>query len=145
MSVRARRVYEEPSASDGQRVLVDRLWPRGVAKAAAQVDAWPKELTPSTELRKWFHAGGSFEEFSQRYEAELAAPAAAAALGELRERVAAGPVTLLTAAKDVGRSHVAVLLRLLSTDARGAEPPGGPAHSAGGPAHSGGAPEGHEV
>ncbi len=115
MSVQARRIYEDPSASDGQRVLVDRLWPRGVAKDAAHIDVWPKDLTPSTELRKWFHAGsGTFEDFARRYEAELAEPEAAAALDELRTLVAAGPVTLLTAAKDVGHSHVAVLLRVLA-------------------------------
>ncbi|MFI6943972.1 DUF488 domain-containing protein [Streptomyces sp. NPDC050418] len=114
MTVRASRIYEAPTPSDGRRVLVDRLWPRGVAKADAHIDVWPKDLTPSTELRKWFHSGaGTFEEFSRRYEAELAEPEAAAALDELRTQVAEGPVTLLTAAKDVGHSHVAVLLRVL--------------------------------
>ncbi|NGO79282.1 DUF488 family protein [Streptomyces sp. YC504] len=116
MTLRGRRIYEDPSSSDGQRVLVDRLWPRGLAKDAAHIDVWPKSLTPSTELRKWYHAGsGSFEEFSQRYEAELAEPEAAAALGELRKLAAAGPVTLLTASKDIDRSHVAVLLRVLGS------------------------------
>lgn len=71
--VRVRRVYDPPDpAADGVRVLVDRLWPRGLSKAAAAVDEWPKEVTPSAELRKWFHGGGGgFEEFRERYEAEL--------------------------------------------------------------------------
>ncbi|MGW7050149.1 DUF488 domain-containing protein [Streptomyces sp. NPDC054887] len=113
--VRVRRVYEEPSAEDGVRVLVDRLWPRGLSKEAARVDEWPKALTPSTELRRWYHASsGGFEEFVRRYESELSAPGAAAALDELRRTVAgASRVTLLTAAKDPDHSHTAVLRRLL--------------------------------
>ncbi|MFE4667375.1 DUF488 domain-containing protein [Streptomyces sp. NPDC056716] len=115
MSVRVRRVYEAPEPGDGLRVLVDRLWPRGVSKDAAHLDNWPKGLTPSDELRRWFHAGqGSYEEFARRYEAELAAPDAAGLLDELRASVAAGPVTLLTAAKEPEHSHAAVLLRLLT-------------------------------
>ena len=100
MSVRVRRVYEPPEPDDGVRVLVDRLWPRGLAKDAARVDEWPKGLTPSTELRRWYHADeGSFEEFRERYEAELAGK---------------GPVTLLTASRQPDRSHAEVLARLLS-------------------------------
>ncbi|GHB25257.1 DUF488 domain-containing protein [Streptomyces chryseus] len=112
--VRVRRVYEPPSADDGTRVLVDRLWPRGLSKEAARVDAWPKDLTPSTELRRWYHASsGDFEEFARRYESELAAPQAAAALDGVRTLTEAGRVTLLTAAKDPDHSHTAVLRRLL--------------------------------
>nr|WP_138901310.1 DUF488 family protein [Streptomyces albidochromogenes] len=112
--VRVRRVYEPPSADDGTRVLVDRLWPRGLSKEAARVDAWPKDLTPSTELRRWYHASaGDFEEFARRYESELAAPEAAAALDGVRTLTEAGRITLLTAAKDPDRSHTAVLRRLL--------------------------------
>ncbi|MGX1882432.1 DUF488 domain-containing protein [Streptomyces sp. NPDC055287] len=113
--VRVRRVYEPPSADDGTRVLVDRLWPRGLSKETAEVDEWPKALTPSTELRRWYHgASGEFEEFARRYESELAAPEAAAALGDVRELAAGGGrITLLTAAKDPDRSHTAVLRRLL--------------------------------
>ncbi len=78
MTVRVRRVYDPPEQEDGVRVLVDRLWPRGLSKDAARVDEWPKELTPSTELRRWYHAGeGSYDEFAVRYEAELAEPEAA--------------------------------------------------------------------
>ncbi|MFB7785487.1 DUF488 domain-containing protein [Streptomyces vinaceus] len=113
--IRVRRVYDPPEpGADGVRVLVDRLWPRGLAKAAAAVDEWPKAVTPSGELRKWFHAGGSREEFRQRYEAELAEPAAAAELERLRDLAGAGPLTLLTAVKDPASSHAAVLAELLS-------------------------------
>jgi uncharacterized protein YeaO (DUF488 family) len=114
MSVRVRRVYDPPEPDDGVRVLVDRLWPRGVSKDAARVDEWPKGLTPSTELRRWYHADeGSYEEFARRYEAELAAPEASELLDRVRELAAKGEVTLLTAAKAPGESHAAVLLRLL--------------------------------
>ncbi|WAZ19344.1 DUF488 family protein [Streptomyces cinnabarinus] len=114
MSVRIRRVYESPEPEDGVRVLVDRLWPRGLSKDAARVDEWPKGLTPSTELRRWYHAGeGSYEEFAGRYEAELSAPEAAELLDHVRELSRKGPVTLLTAAKTPEESHAAVLARLL--------------------------------
>ncbi|MFE5534993.1 DUF488 domain-containing protein [Streptomyces sp. NPDC056492] len=113
--IRLRRVYEAPEpGADGVRVLVDRLWPRGLAKADAAVDEWPKAVTPSGELRKWFHAGGSPQEFRRRYEAELAEPAAAAELDRLRGLAAAGPLTLLTAVKDPASSHAAVLAELLA-------------------------------
>jgi uncharacterized protein YeaO (DUF488 family) len=114
MSVRVRRVYEPPEPDDGVRVLVDRLWPRGLAKDAARVDEWPKALTPSTELRRWYHAGeGSYEEFARRYEAELAGPEAAELLEQVRKAARKGKVTLLTSAKEPEHSHAAVLLRLL--------------------------------
>lgn len=114
--VRLRRVYDPPEPGvDGVRVLVDRLWPRGLAKAEAGVDEWPKAVTPSGELRKWFHGGGgSAEEFRERYEAELAEPEAAAELERLRGLAAAGPVTLLTAVKDPATSHAAILAELLA-------------------------------
>ncbi|MEU5598500.1 DUF488 family protein [Streptomyces sp. NPDC020298] len=114
MSVRVRRIYETPEPDDGLRVLVDRLWPRGVSKDAAQVDEWPKGLTPSDELRRWYHGGeGSYEEFRRRYEAELAAPEAAELLDGLRESARKGPVTLVTASKNLEQGHAAVLERLL--------------------------------
>ncbi|MFE6337912.1 DUF488 domain-containing protein [Streptomyces sp. NPDC057806] len=114
MSIRIRRVYDPPEPGDGVRVLVDRLWPRGVSKDAAGVDEWPKALTPSTELRRWYHAGGgSHEEFTGRYEAELEAPEAAELLTRLRGLADKGAVTLLTAAKTPEESHAAVLARLL--------------------------------
>jgi uncharacterized protein YeaO (DUF488 family) len=114
VSVRVRRVYEPPEPADGVRVLVDRLWPRGLSKDAAHVDEWPKALTPSTELRRWYHAGeGSYEEFAERYEAELADPEAAELLDRVRELASNGDVTLLTASKTPEQSHAAVLVRLL--------------------------------
>ncbi|MFK3730237.1 DUF488 domain-containing protein [Streptomyces sp. NPDC088090] len=110
-AVRVRRVYEPPAPEDGVRVLVDRLWPRGLAKADARIDAWPKELTPSTELRRWYHGPGEgdHEEFRRRYEAELAAPEAAAALDRLRALAKTATLTLLTATKHPETSHAAVL------------------------------------
>ncbi|MFE9675683.1 DUF488 domain-containing protein [Streptomyces sp. NPDC006259] len=114
MSVRVRRVYEPPEPEDGVRVLVDRLWPRGLAKDAARVDEWPKGLTPSNELRRWYHGGeGSYEEFARRYEAELAEPEAEELLDRVRQLAQAGPVTLLTAVKEPEHSHATVLARLL--------------------------------
>ncbi|MEU9999930.1 DUF488 family protein [Streptomyces sp. NPDC050848] len=115
--VRVRRVYEPPAPDDGVRVLVDRLWPRGLAKIDARVDEWPKALTPSTELRRWYHGSeseGAYEEFCRRYEEELAEPAAAEALDRLRSLADQGRVTLLTAAKDPSVSHTSVLERALT-------------------------------
>ncbi|OKH98308.1 hypothetical protein A6A06_29405 [Streptomyces sp. CB02923] len=112
--VRQRRVYEAPEGEDGARVLVDRLWPRGVAKDAARLDEWCKDVAPSKELRTWYgHRAERYEEFAERYRAELAVPPAAEALDGLRERVAAGPVTLLTATKEIELSHVTVLAEVL--------------------------------
>ncbi|GAA3276740.1 DUF488 domain-containing protein [Streptomyces lavendulae] len=111
--IRLRRVYDPPEPeADGLRVLVDRLWPRGLSKEAAAVDEWPRALTPSAELRKWFHGGGSAGEFRRRYEAELAEPEAVAELERLRSL--AGPLTLLTAVKDPGASHAAILAEHLA-------------------------------
>ncbi|MGH3312623.1 MAG: DUF488 domain-containing protein [Streptomyces sp.] len=115
--VRTRRVYEEAEpGEDGVRVLVDRVWPRGVKKEDARLDAWDKEVAPSTELRKWYgHDHARFTEFAERYRAELAEPAARDALDRLRERAAGGPLTLLTATKaeDLDHSHAAVLAQEL--------------------------------
>ncbi|MFC9504597.1 DUF488 domain-containing protein [Streptomyces sp. NPDC057002] len=114
MSVRVRRVYDPPEPGDGTRVLVDRLWPRGLSKDAARVDEWPKAVTPSTELRRWYHTGeASYEEFAARYEAELAGDEAAELLGRVRDLVRKGDVTLLTASKTPEQSHATVLARLL--------------------------------
>ncbi|MET7454646.1 DUF488 family protein [Streptomyces sp. NPDC005574] len=114
MSVRVRRVYEPPEPGDGVRVLVDRLWPRGLSKDAARVDEWPKDLTPSSELRRWYHtAEASYEEFTRRYEAELARPEAAELLDRLRASADRGAVTLLTSVRTPEHSHASVLARLL--------------------------------
>src|ERR1700730_15247689 len=113
--VRARRVYEEPSAQDGARVLVDRVWPRGLRKDALQLDDWAKDVAPSTELRTWYgHDPAKFGEFRQRYLGELAGARQRAALGRLRALAASGrPLTLLTATKDLDHSQAVVLARLL--------------------------------
>ncbi len=111
---RVRRVYEAPEPSDGARVLVDRLWPRGLSKADAQLTEWCKEVAPSSELRRWFHhEEPRFTEFAERYHEELAQEAVQPALERLRERAAQGPLTLLTATKDVSVSHVNVLIEVL--------------------------------
>ncbi|MCB5179620.1 DUF488 domain-containing protein [Streptomyces antimicrobicus] len=113
--IRLRRVYDPPDpAEDGVRVLVDRLWPRGLAKAEAKVDEWPRAVTPSAELRKWFHAGGSREEFRARYEAELAEPEAVAALAHLRALAGQGTLTLVTAVRTPESSHASILAELLT-------------------------------
>jgi uncharacterized protein YeaO (DUF488 family) len=112
--VRLRRVYDEPSPEDGTRVLVDRIWPRGLAKAKAGVDEWAKAVAPSTELRRWYgHDPDRFEEFRRRYQAELADPERQAALGHLAELARSGPLTLLTATRDLDRSQAAVLAERL--------------------------------
>ncbi|MGI5418871.1 DUF488 domain-containing protein [Actinomadura luteofluorescens] len=118
MEVRLRRVYESPSDEDGKRILVDRVWPRGLSKDKAHLDEWEKDVAPSTELRKWYgHDAAKFEEFTRRYDAELAEPERAAALDHLRELAGQGTVTLLTATKDVDRSQAAVLAaRLRGSD-----------------------------
>jgi uncharacterized protein YeaO (DUF488 family) len=113
--VRAARVYDEPRPDDGRRVLVDRLWPRGLRKDAARLDGWSKDVTPSTELRQWFHAHpDAFTEFRARYLVELDAPAATGALDELRAFATEGDVTLLSATRSLDESHVTVLLEVLA-------------------------------
>jgi uncharacterized protein YeaO (DUF488 family) len=115
MGFRVRRVYEAAEDTDGVRVLVDRLWPRGLAKEKAAVDEWPKELTPSGELRTWYHAHPEqYDEFERRYRAELDAPELAGPLRRLRGLAASRTVTLLTAVKDPDHSHVPVLLAHLT-------------------------------
>jgi uncharacterized protein YeaO (DUF488 family) len=109
-----RRVYDPPEPGDGVRVLVDRLWPRGLSKEDAHIDEWPKAMTPSTGLRRWYHGGGgSDDEFRRRYEAELAAPEAAELLDRLRKSARRGRVTLLTASRTPERGQAAVLAALL--------------------------------
>ncbi|MET7646840.1 DUF488 family protein [Streptomyces sp. NPDC005426] len=112
--VRVRRVYDPQEDGDGTRVLVDRLWPRGVTKERAAIDRWLKDVTPSDALRSWYHedrSGTRYDEFVDRYRAELADPAHTAAVDELTALVReGGPVTLVTAVKDVPHSHVPVLV-----------------------------------
>ena len=112
--VKVRRVYEDAEPQDGTRVLVNRIWPRGLRKDAAHLDEWDKDVAPSTELRKWYaHDPAKFAEFSRRYTAELETGAPRAALEHLATLAAAGPVTLLTATRDASHSEAAVLAGLL--------------------------------
>jgi uncharacterized protein YeaO (DUF488 family) len=109
-----KRAYESATASDGYRVLIDRLWPRGVSKAKARLSAWEKDVAPSPELREWYgHDPDKWPEFRRRYTRELRAPAAQAILDDLARRAKRGPVTLVYASKDAAISDVAVLQRLL--------------------------------
>lgn len=113
-TVKVRRIYEAPLVTDGTRILVDRLWPRGLTKEKARIDQWCKDLAPSPQLRKWYaHDPQLFEEFSRRYRVELEAPDAATALGRLRSLADRGPLTLLTATKEPSISEAAVLLALI--------------------------------
>jgi len=112
--IRVRRVYEEPAAADGARVLVDRVWPRGLRKDAARLDEWAKDVAPSTELRTWYgHDPAKFDEFERRYRAELDEPGAREGLDRLRALAAGRRVTLLTATKAVDISQAEVLAGLL--------------------------------
>ena len=118
--VRCKRVYEEATAADGTRVLVDRVWPRGVRKTDARLDAWLREVAPSTELRRWYgHEPERYPEFRRRYLAELREPARHEALAELSRLAADGPLTLLTATRDVAHSQAAVLAERLSGQSGG--------------------------
>lgn len=112
MTVVVKRIYEPIASKDGYRILVDRLWPRGIKKEEANVDTWLKEVAPSTELRKWFHAGeGSFAAFKKKYLAELKQNPA---LKELRSLFKEHKnVTLLYAAKDEAHNHAQILADLL--------------------------------
>ncbi len=108
-----KRVYEEMTVEDGYRVLVDRLWPRGIKKEAAHVDLWAKELAPSTELRKWFnHEEAKFAEFRQKYLAELAGKHDT--ILEMFSSASGKQITLLYAASNVACNHALVLRDFLS-------------------------------
>jgi uncharacterized protein YeaO (DUF488 family) len=114
-NIRVKRVYDSPSPDDGLRVLVDRLWPRGLRKEAAHLDDWAKDLAPSAELRTWYgHDPAKFEEFRRRYTAELAEPGPREALTRLGAAMEHRPLTLLTATREPSLSEAAVLAELLS-------------------------------
>lgn len=118
--VRVRRAYEARERDDGARVLVDRIWPRGLSKEKADLDDWCKAIAPSTALRKWYrHDPDRFEEFAGRYRLELEAPERAEALQELRARASRGNVTLLTATRRADISEATVLAELLRVDETG--------------------------
>ncbi|HZU49291.1 MAG TPA: DUF488 family protein [Mycobacterium sp.] len=109
--IRVARVYDEPGADDGQRILVDRVWPRGFRKDDPRVGTWLKDVAPSNELRRWYgHKAERFDEFASRYEKELQG---SDALEELRKLTKRGPVTLVTATRDPQASQAAVLAKLL--------------------------------
>lgn len=115
MSVRLKRAYEPPAPTDGYRVLIDRLWPRGVARANARVDEWARELAPSTELRRWFgHDPARFAEFRQRYVEELSAEEEK--LRELRGRARNTTLTLVYGARDTEHNDAVVLAELLRAE-----------------------------
>ena len=112
MSVKSKRVYDAAEAGDGYRVLIDRMWPRGVSRQRAQLDEWARELAPSSELRKWFHHDPErFGEFRSRYREELRERRPL--LEELRRRARDGPVTLLYAARDREHNDAIVLEELV--------------------------------
>lgn len=118
MDIRLKRVYEDPSEGDGQRILVDRLWPRGLTKEAAQIDVWLKDVAPSHDLRKWIHNDPSrWEEFVVRYRSELAdSPKATSCMKQLRSSAQEGVVTLVFSAKSIGRNNATVLRDVLLQD-----------------------------
>lgn len=111
--VRIKRAYEPPQREDGKRILVDRLWPRGLTKAKACIDLWLKDIAPSHELRKWFaHDPKKWAEFKRRYRAELKSHADQVAI--LKQELSHGPVTLIYAAKDEAHNEAAVLRAVLA-------------------------------
>lgn len=115
--VRVRRVYDARTPGDGNRVLVDRLWPRGLSKQQADLDEWCKSIGPSPDLRLWYgHDPDRFTEFGRRYRSELDDPRRATALGHLRTLAQQQPLTLLTATRDADRSEAAVLAALLDAE-----------------------------
>ena len=119
---RIKRVYAPAAAGDGHRVLIDRLWPRGLSRADAAIDEWTKTLAPSTELRKWFnHDPARWSEFQDRFRAELIRPDASAELARLCRLGLGGTLTLLFAARDERHNH-AVILRAELERMAGTEP-----------------------
>jgi len=129
LTVRAARVYDTPGRGDGVRVLVDRVWPRGLSREDSRIGQWCKQVAPSTELRKWYaHDPARFAEFSRRYRAELEDPDRAAALQHLRALAQSHVLTLVTASKAVEISQAAVLADVIQGSC-------GPAQSGQGPAN----------
>ncbi len=112
MRVKIKRVYEAAEKADGRRILVDRLWPRGLSKEKAHVDLWLKDVAPSTELRKWFgHDPSKWAEFQKRYRGELKKHREE--VSALKKEASKGPVTLLYGAKDEEHNEAVVLQRIL--------------------------------
>jgi uncharacterized protein YeaO (DUF488 family) len=112
MNIQLKRVYEEPRDTDGKRILIDRLWPRGVTKAKAQIDIWLKDIAPSTELRTWFgHDPSKWDDFKQRYKNELKNNSEA--VSKLLEHMSQGKVTFVYSAKDKEHNDAVVLAEYL--------------------------------
>lgn len=113
MEVRTKRIYEDPAPADGGRVLVDRLWPRGVSKADAELDNWAREVAPSDELREWFdHDADRWEEFQERYFTELRAKKDVVR-AEVLDAASRGTVTLLYATTDTTHNNAVALQRFI--------------------------------
>ena len=111
MRIKTKRVYDKPERSDGRRILVDRLWPRGLSKSAASIDFWTRDIAPSNELRRFRHQGGSWPAFRRRYFAELDANPEAVA--ELRSHLGRGTVTLLYGSREPRYNNATVLAEYL--------------------------------
>jgi uncharacterized protein YeaO (DUF488 family) len=119
VDVRIKRAYEDALDDDGDRVLIDRLWPRGVSKEEARIDAWMKDLAPSTELRQWFgHEPERWPEFKRRYTEELRATNARHAVDDVAVRAARGTVTLVYGARDTEHNDAVVLRPIVERRAR---------------------------
>lgn len=119
-SIALKRVYERPEKSDGTRILVDRLWPRGLSTEKAGIDLWLRDIAPSDNLRKWFgHEAERWPEFVKRYRAEL--KGRSAELQPIRDAMRKGPVTLLFAARDEAHNNAVALKRMIGTRERAAE------------------------
>jgi uncharacterized protein YeaO (DUF488 family) len=115
VQLKIKRAYEKQEGTDGKRILIDRLWPRGVSKAKAGIDEWLKNLGPSTELRKWFgHDPEKWEEFRKRYSLELSAPDKGILLKKIAQSARHANVTLIYSAKDTEHSDVKVLEELIT-------------------------------
>lgn len=111
-----KRIYETPAPSDGYRVLVDRLWPRGIKRETAAIDHWAKAITPSSELRAWYdHRPERWDEFQLRYRLELATGEAVDELARLRVTAKSGPMTLLTATRNETENHAMVVRDVLGS------------------------------
>jgi uncharacterized protein YeaO (DUF488 family) len=114
MSIAIKRAYDKPTTSDGARILVDRLWPRGVTKEKLKTEEWMKEIAPSAGLRKWYgHEVGKWPAFRERYRAELGRAPAAARVEELAKRARKDTVTLVAGARDLEHSNAAVIAELV--------------------------------
>jgi uncharacterized protein YeaO (DUF488 family) len=110
MALHVKRVYEDPETSDGERILVDRIWPRGISKDKARLSNWRKDLAPSNDLREWFgHEPDRWEEFKERYRAELEEAGKMGDLGDIAERAREENVTFLFGAKDTKHNNARAL------------------------------------